>query len=401
MELLIKKFCEDNNIINRKIAIALSGGPDSMSVLLALSNLYKPENLLAIIVNHKLRPDIDKEIALVSSELIKLNIPFKVISWEHGKITSNIQENAREFRYNAMTSYCQNNNIEYLFTGHNFDDQIETFLIRFSRGSGIDGLCAMEQISEYNGIKICRPFLDIRKIELEKYLKNKRQIFVLDPSNENENFLRVKIRKLFQTENELYQRIGLTISNLQRSRNFIENEVNKYLSKITFNKIMIQIPLEEICEAHEEIRLRIWNKIITKFSGDYKKQRLDSIKRLDNFILHSNGSYALAGIIFTKISNILFCQPEISKNILYIDQTGSYHFSTYQFYCAPDNQQISIKKLRQSDLAEIKKKMTELPFPARIILNMPGVFALEKLLAVPHIRYCSKYEYENSFQAIL
>ena len=96
------------------------------------------------------------------------------------------------------------NKIPYIVTAHHSDDQIETFLIRLSRGSGLQGLSSMSEISKLkNDIKIFRPFLSFQKNQLVRITKVIFKNFVKDPSNHNKKFLRTKIRRLVKTLNNM------------------------------------------------------------------------------------------------------------------------------------------------------------------------------------------------------
>ena len=88
------------------------------------------------------------------------------------KIINNIQHNARKIRYSLLNKECKKKKIKFILTGHHKDDQIETFLIRLSRGSGVQGLSAMSTMSYFNNeIKIFRPFLSESKKKSNFYIK--------------------------------------------------------------------------------------------------------------------------------------------------------------------------------------------------------------------------------------
>ena len=96
-----------------------------------------------------------------------------------------------------MRKECIKNKIKTIITAHHQDDQIETFLIRLSRGSGIQGLSSMNQVSKLDkSIKILRPLLSDKKKELIKISTKVFGTYIVDPSNKDSKFLRVKMRKL-------------------------------------------------------------------------------------------------------------------------------------------------------------------------------------------------------------
>ena len=175
----------------------------------------------------------------MKKKLSKLKINLKIIKNKR-KIKSNIQSNAREIRYNLLSSYCKKNKSPYIVTAHHSDDQIETFLIRLSRGSGLQGLSSMSEISKLNNdIKIFRPFLSFQKNQLVRITKVIFKNFVKDPSNHNKKFLRTKIRRLVKTLNNMgieSQQILRSIRNISSSNNFINNYFNKIFKQIVVSK---------------------------------------------------------------------------------------------------------------------------------------------------------------------
>ncbi len=112
---------------NAKIAVAVSGGVDSVTLLYWLAELKL--DVVALHVNHGLRDAAAAETEYVSAISEKLNIPCKVFHWTGDKPESNLESVARSVRYKMMTDYCKENGIEVLLTAHQADDQIETFLM--------------------------------------------------------------------------------------------------------------------------------------------------------------------------------------------------------------------------------------------------------------------------------
>ena len=99
-------------------------------------------------------------------------------------------------RYSLISNYCLKKNIKYLITAHHADDQIENFFIRLIRGSGLTGLSSMSVNAKYNNqLKIIRPFLNLKKLDLKYVTLNYFKTYIKDPSNKDEKFLRVRIRK--------------------------------------------------------------------------------------------------------------------------------------------------------------------------------------------------------------
>ena len=135
-----------------------------------------------VLVNHNIRKNSLQEAKKVKNLLKKKQINLKIIS-NKKKIEKNIQGEARNIRYEILSNFCLKNNIRSLITAHNLEDQVETFLIRLSRGSGLRGLSAMRPKSKLNSkINLYRPLLDTKKEFLIKISKKTFGNFIKDPS---------------------------------------------------------------------------------------------------------------------------------------------------------------------------------------------------------------------------
>ena len=160
--------------LNKKAyTVAVSGGPDSLA-LVALTKAYlftKKTKFHYVLVDHDIRKKSAQEAQGVKNLLKKYSINLKIIL-NKKKITRNIQGLARNARYQILSTYCKKNKISNLLTAHNLEDQVETFLIRLSRGSGLKGLSSMKFLSKIdNNINLYRPLLDTKKNILSKYQK--------------------------------------------------------------------------------------------------------------------------------------------------------------------------------------------------------------------------------------
>lgn len=177
------------------IAVAVSGGVDSLA-LTFLAHQWVQEKggqLVALHVDHRLRNTSTKEAEQVQAWLQARKIPCTILPWFHGDISSSIQEQARNARYDFLTTYCKEKNILHLFLAHHQNDQAETFFYRQSKGSGVEGLAGMSSIEEGSYVRILRPLLGIQKSALHHFLRD--HPFIQDPSNTNDKFWRAQFRK--------------------------------------------------------------------------------------------------------------------------------------------------------------------------------------------------------------
>lgn len=172
-----------------KIALAVSGGPDSMALLWLMKQYYHGE-IYAVSVDHGLRYEAKDEADHVASVCHSLHIPHQILR-PADKITGNIQSEARKARYQLLQGFISQNGYDFIATAHHADDQLETVIMRLNRGSGVSGLAAIRERND----NIIRPLLSYRKADLVKICQDADIAYIEDPSNENDDYDRVKVRK--------------------------------------------------------------------------------------------------------------------------------------------------------------------------------------------------------------
>ena len=184
------------------LGLAVSGGPDSLALLLLCQDTI-PGAFAVASVNHGLRPDADKDVALVEKVCRELDVPFTGLSVEVRG--GNVQAKAREARYAALAQWALENELGALATAHHADEHAETLLMRLSRGSGVSGLAGVRAFSTVPGtdLPLVRPLLDWRKAELEELVAEHIPDPARDPSNSNMTFDRVRVREHLKTHDWL------------------------------------------------------------------------------------------------------------------------------------------------------------------------------------------------------
>ena len=179
------------------VALAVSGGPDSLALLL-LAAAARPGLVEAASVDHGLRDGSRAEADMVAALCERLGIPHAILtaSWDE-KPTSAVQERARAMRYTLLAEWAGERGLGALLTAHHLDDQAETFLMRLARGAGVKGLAAMRRVTRAPGPMpaLVRPLLGWRHAELEALCASAGVEPAHDPSNDDEQFERVRIRR--------------------------------------------------------------------------------------------------------------------------------------------------------------------------------------------------------------
>lgn len=176
------------------LGLAVSGGPDSLALLL-LAHAALPGRVEAATVDHGLRPESADEAAEVAQVCEELGVPHAALKVDVA--AGNIQAEARMARYAALAQWVGERSLAALATGHQADDQAETLLMRLNRASGVAGLAGARARGNVPGtaISLLRPLLDWRRAELAEVVRAAGLVAVEDPSNANDRFDRVRIRK--------------------------------------------------------------------------------------------------------------------------------------------------------------------------------------------------------------
>lgn len=279
----------------KTLAIAVSGGADSLALTLLSNEWAQKENkkIVALTFDHKLRPESTSEAKTLGKWLAKYKIPHHIIPWQDQPKIKNLQNDARQARYHHLTTYCTQHKIPHLLVAHTLEDQAETILMNLMRGSGIDGLCGIRQQTTINNIKILRPLLDIPKAKLTTYLESLNQPWIEDPSNQNEDFLRINTRNFLNNSKDkdlLIKRLADTATNLKRSQSFINTHLKQALNSIVTDNSnqSYTINHQEFLNLHEEIALRLLATLLNKTSKNYYKPRLKKLQTLHHHLKSPN-----------------------------------------------------------------------------------------------------------------
>ena len=198
---LVDRFRSDLDTLidpGTRFGVAVSGGPDSLALLL-LAASARPGEFEAATVDHGLRPESAAEAKMVADLCEEMDVPHAIlaIEWDLPPASA-IQEQARAVRYGALAAWMHDREIGALLTAHHLDDQAETLVMRLNRGSGVRGLAGMRRKSKvpgYPDLALLRPLLSWRRAELERICSEAGVEPVSDPSNLDERFERVRIRQ--------------------------------------------------------------------------------------------------------------------------------------------------------------------------------------------------------------
>ena len=181
-----------------RVAVAVSGGSDSMALLRLVERWRTqpngPREIYALTVDHGLRPESADEARQVAMWCDAFKIPHQILQWSGDKPATGIQAKARSARYELMSQWCRDAKVPVLMTAHTADDQAETVAMRRERTSTDRSLAAIWPENEWRGVKLLRPLLGERRESLRDFLTGIGQVWLEDPSNQNRSFERIRVR---------------------------------------------------------------------------------------------------------------------------------------------------------------------------------------------------------------
>jgi tRNA(Ile)-lysidine synthase len=246
----LKQLGED--ISSKTFLLAVSGGADSM----VLSSLFKMSNLKFEIahINYHFRGEdsnLDQKIVEDFCTTNQIKFHLKDVSEEEKSKMTSLQNWARKIRYDYFFRILEEENLDYIVTAHHLNDELETFFINLSRGSGIKGLSGIPK----NENKILRPLLKFTKAEIYAFAKENHINFREDKSNQKDDYLRNKIRnhltpKLLEIFPKFLEQFGESLNYLSSVNEFYQTEIEK-----TFQEILVSED-EEGFTLNKEILLQ-------------------------------------------------------------------------------------------------------------------------------------------------
>ena len=317
------KFLKDREI--NSFTVSLSGGPDSLALAYFSKcfQLINNKKVYYVHIDHKIRKNSTKEAKDLKYFIKKYQINCEIFSWKKNKKIRTTHKNARIARYGLLEKFCKKKKIGALLLAHHQDDVYENFFIRMLRGSGIRGLTSFSSKDTYinKNLKGYRPFLDISKETLLKVTNKVFGYFIDDPSNNNNEFLRIRIRNLLNNlkhEGFNKEKFDLTYCNLHSANEtlkyYSDQNILKNTNCFSKNKKDTIIINFEFFKQPNEIVLRSLSSLISKTSKKYYPPRGKiMLKKINEMRGNSFKKTTVGGCIIERVNNTTLIYPENTK----------------------------------------------------------------------------------------
>ncbi len=395
------KFCRQNNLfnLNDSVLLSVSGGPDSVFMAYLFKEIEKDYNLRLGIayINHKMR-DVKKEIDYVKDLSKNLTFDFH-LDEINLKENGSLEELLRVQRLEKLKEIAKKNRFKKIALAHTKDDQAETILMRFLKGTALRGLSGIKPVNEEIFI---HPVLCFSREEILNFLKERNIPFLQDPTNYDFSFLRNKLRNIIIPFIQKEINPSLKENFIQMSKSLLEDE--NYL-KEKAKEAYFEILREDTPFPHfdrfgflnfpKAIQKRIIISILKRFNFRWESSHIDLI--IDFIENKPNKEAKFLNKYLTFVStydNIYICPYQLpepiflkkSKKLKLFGWRSSIIFSKNPKdgnFCIEEK---FVEKVKLSTLAydkDFKKKLKDLkiPYPLR---NYLPIFSLEnKIIWIP------------------
>jgi len=366
-----------------ELAVAVSGGADSMALLLLADDWARQRGgrAIGLTVDHRLRPEAAEESRQVGAWAAARGIAHHGLVWDEGAPGPDLQAAARQARYRLLGDWCRANHVLHLLTAHHQDDQAETLLLRLERGSGIDGLAAMAPISRREGHQILRPLLKVPGAALRRYLVDARQGWIEDPSNQSDRFARIRWRKTIAAQKLAIDRLAMTAEQIGRARQALEQDHAALSAEaVTLDPAgFAWLDPAKLAGQPEELVLRLLAAVTRTIGGRDFPPRLERLQRL-RAGLGTRRSFA--GCVLAPYRGKILVQREARG------QPASTDLPEGRWVRWDNRFDIRICGARDCRIEPLGLVFGEkVTFPRSVLPSLPAIMDKHGILAVPPLGY--------------
>ena len=378
--------------------LAVSGGGDSIAMLVLASEWAKAnrKNIKVVTINHNLRKESKKEVIFTKEFTEKLGHAHTTLEWKRQTEVGNLQSQASFARKKLISNWAQFNKIKTVLLAHTIDDQVETILMRFARGSGVDGLVGMKKKINLEGICWFRPLLAISRNDLRNFLKLKRISWKEDPTNQDRKYLRVKSRYIIDQLKQIGIDTDLIINTSKRMEN--AKQVLNDVAKIACYRYMtlkqwgdIEVEKELFYSCREDTFLRILAGIIRGISGNiYRPRYKELINFYKDIITPSFKGRTLCGVLARAINKKIIVfrrEPSFPNCISDLSTKSIIWDGRWQLSISRNLKKFEyIGPLGSNGYQQIKNQVTKKKY-SEGFLSSPALFNKDVVVSSPIFNY--------------
>ena len=254
--------------------VAVSGGGDSTALMHLAARRGAPP---VATVDHGLRDGSAAEAVAVARAAAALGLPHEILPWEWDR-SGNLQAAARDGRRRLLAEWAARRGLAWVLLGHTLDDQAETLVMRLARGSGVEGLSAMEEANP----PFLRPLLRIRRASLREWLAERGVAWIEDPSNDDPRFERVRARRAIDALGLDPRRLSDTAARMARAREALERRAVETARGLLRPCLPGDVALDRagLVATDEDTRLRILGGALRHVAGAPHRPREADLLRL-------------------------------------------------------------------------------------------------------------------------
>ncbi|MFQ6549190.1 tRNA lysidine(34) synthetase TilS [Aestuariibius sp. 2305UL40-4] len=371
-----------------RLGLAVSGGSDSMALLQLACAWAAPRDvsLSVATVDHGLRAGAKDEAALVGEICAGLGLQHSVLEWRwEGQ--GNLQDAARDGRRQRLADWARAGGIGAVLLGHTADDQAETVLMRLARGSGVDGLCGMEAVTETEGVRWWRPLLDQRRAALRAWLSAGGHRWAEDPSNADPRFDRVRAREMLEALGDL----GLTVDRLTRTAEHMR------AARLTLEKAAAEFVAKHVTEEDGDLMIgragleqregdtlwRVLAEAVRWIGGGHYRPRFDALRFFLDRAMEGRPA-TLGGCLAVPASDgALRFMREAGAVGAPVPYRAGMVWDGRWVIEGPEEEGLTVGALGDADLAQVDWRATGRPRAA--LAASPALRANGQIVAVPSV----------------
>lgn len=285
-----------------RLAVAVSGGPDSMALCLLADRWARARGgeVVALSIDHGLRPESSAELRQVSGWLAARGIAHRTARWAGPHPSSGIQAAARAARYALLDMLAAEAGALHVALAHQMEDQAETVLMRLAKGTGIDGLAGMAAIRETAQVRLVRPLLTVPRARLVATCRAHGQPFLDDPSNRAPRFARARLRAALPALAGAgldVEGLATTARRAARARAALDEATTILLAEAVMLHPAgyVTAAVVRLLAAPEEIGLRALARCLATVGGAAAPARDRALERLYRLLPAGHGATTLGG----------------------------------------------------------------------------------------------------------